>query len=458
VAQRDTAGPERDRPGHPWHERLELEPELDELGRPLGVDDRDPLAGRRGEDHPALDVLCAGTVFYDLIFTGLESPPALGRELWTRGMGSSPGGIANLAVGLRRLGLRTGLASCFGEDLYGDFCWETLAGQEGVDLTLSRRCPGWHSPVTVSLAYDRDRAMVTHGHEPPLSADDLVLAARPDDDVAAGSGGDARGRAGAGAGAGTGAGAGAEDGVGARAGDVAGTAGAGTGAPPPARAAVVSLRESLDRWAVQAADAGTLLIADVGWDPSGVWSAVVLEQLGRCHAFLPNHAEAMLYTRTDTPRDALRRLADRVPVAVVTLGPQGAIAVDSTTGEDVTVPSVPIEALDATGAGDIFVAGFTVATLAGWTLRHRVAFAALTAGLSVRHFGGSLSAPGWADVDAWWRSTRAAARHGDWSARELASAYGFLDDVVPHAADGRDPDPSLVARAPVTLGFRERRS
>jgi len=182
VAQHDTAGPERDRPGHPWHERLQLEPELDELGRPLGVDDRDPLAGRRGEDHPALDVLCAGTVFYDLIFTGLESPPALGRELWTRGMGSSPGGIANLAVGLRRLGLRTGLASCFGEDLYGDFCWETLAGQEGVDLTLSRRCPGWHSPVTVSLAYDRDRAMVTHGHEPPLSADDLVLAARPDDD------------------------------------------------------------------------------------------------------------------------------------------------------------------------------------------------------------------------------------------------------------------------------------
>jgi len=430
VAQRDTAGAERDRPGHPWHERLELEPELDELGRPLGVDDRDPLADRRGEDHPALDVLCAGTVFYDLIFTGLESPPALGRELWTRGMGSSPGGIANLAVGLRRLGLRTGLASCFGEDLYGDFCWETLAGQEGVDLTLSRRCPGWHSPVTVSLAYDRDRAMVTHGHEPPLSADDLVLAARPADAAAC-----------------------TEDGAGFRA-----EAGSRAAAPPPARAAVVSLRESLDRWAVQAADAGTLLIADVGWDPSGVWSAVVLEQLGRCHAFLPNHAEAMLYTRTDTPRDALRRLADRVPVAVVTLGPQGAIAVDSATGEDVTVPSVPIEALDATGAGDIFVAGFTVATLAGWTLRHRVAFAALTAGLSVRHFGGSLSAPGWADVDAWWRSTRAAARHGDWSARELASAYGFLDDVIPHAADGRDPDPSQVARAPVTLGFRERPS
>lgn len=421
-----------DRTGHPWHDPLELDPELDELGRPLGVDDRDPLAGRRAAGQPALDVLCAGTVFYDLIFTGLESPPALGRELWTRGMGSSPGGIANLAVGLRRLGLRTGLASCFGEDLYGDFCWETLSRQEGVDLSLSRRCPGWHSPVTVSLAYDRDRAMVTHGHEPPLSADDLVLTASP-----------ATGARTADAGAAVLPATGS------------GTPAAVLGAAAPARAAVVSLRESLDRWAVRAAEAGTLLIADVGWDPTGVWSPVVLEQLGRCHAFLPNHAEAMLYTRTDTPRDALRRLADRVPVAVVTLGPLGAIAVDSTTGEDVTVPSVPIEALDATGAGDIFVAGFTVATLAGWSLRQRVAFAALTAGLSVRHFGGSLSAPGWADVDAWWRTTRAAARHGDWSARELASSYGFLDEVIPHAADGRDPDPSRVARAPVTLGFRE---
>lgn len=388
-----------DRAGHPWHDPVDLESALDELGRPLGVPDRDPLADHRTDDQPSLDVLCAGTVFYDLIFTGLESQPALGRELWTRGMGSSPGGIANLAVGLRRLGLRTGLASCFGEDLYGDFCWETLAAQEGVDLSLSRRCPGWHSPVTVSLAYDRDRAMVTHGHEPPVSADGLI------------------------------------------------------GVPPQSRAAVVSLRESMDEWAVRAAGAGTLLLADVGWDPTGTWSSSVLDQLGQCHAFLPNHAEAMLYTRTDTPADALHRLADRVPVAVVTLGPGGSMAIDSISGEEATVPAVPIDALDATGAGDIFVAGFTVATLAGWSLRQRLAFATLAAGLSVRHFGGSLSAPGWADVDGWWRATRAASRNGDWSARELASTYGFLDDVIPAAEDGRDT--SQIHRAPVTLGFRD---
>ena len=65
-------------------------------------------------------------------------------------MGSCPGGIANLAIAASRLGLRTSLAAAFGDDVYGDFCWRTLAEQEGIDLSLSRRFDDWHSPVTVS--------------------------------------------------------------------------------------------------------------------------------------------------------------------------------------------------------------------------------------------------------------------------------------------------------------------
>ena len=57
-----------------------------------------------------------------------------GTEVWTEGMGSGPGGIANFAVPLRRLGLRTALAAAFGPDVYGEYCWEVLGEQEGVDL------------------------------------------------------------------------------------------------------------------------------------------------------------------------------------------------------------------------------------------------------------------------------------------------------------------------------------
>ena len=392
AADDPSPGPRRLR--HLWHRPFRARAGLDELGRRLGVEDRDPLAGQRrgpaaSEPDTPLDVLCAGTVFYDLVFTGLDGPPEPGRERWTAGMGSSPGGIANLAVALRRLGLRTGLAACFGEDRYGDYCRTTLADQEGVDVSRSRTCPGWHTPVTVSLAYDRDRAMVTHGHEPPCSADELLAD------------------------------------------------------PPAARAAVVSLGAEPADWARAAAERGTTVLADVGWDPSGAWPEAVLDQLGWCTAFLPNHAEAMLYTRTDTPAAALSRLADRVPVAVVTLGAGGAIGVDQRTGESAAVPGVEVDALDTTGAGDVFVAGFTVGTLAGWALGRRLRFASLTAALAVRHFGGSLAAPGWSDVDTWWRAARAAG--GD-----AARAFAFLDEVVP--PPGADPAPE-TPRAVPTIGF-----
>ena len=89
----------------------------------------------------------------------------------------------------------------------------------------------------------------------------------------------------------------------------------------------------------------------------------VLDQLADLHAFLPNSIEAMAYTRTDDPRAALIRLADAVPVVVVTCGGQGSIGIDSTTGEEEWVPSLPVNAVDATGAGDVFAAAFVLGSL-----------------------------------------------------------------------------------------------
>lgn len=127
----------------------------------------DPLARLRTPADPACDVYLTGTVFLDIIFTGLDSAPVRGTESWARGMGSSPGGVANMATALARLGLRTSLAAAFGDDHYGEYCWDSLEQGEGIDLTSSRTVAGWHSPVTVSMAYEGERTMVSHGHEPP---------------------------------------------------------------------------------------------------------------------------------------------------------------------------------------------------------------------------------------------------------------------------------------------------
>ena len=134
-----------------------------------------------------------------------------------------------------------------------------------------------------------------------------------------------------------------------------------------------------------------LLFHDTGWDQDEKWSPSILDQLESFHAFLPNSVEAMAYTHTDDPHDALHALAERVPVAVVTCGGQGAIAIDSTTSEQEWVPALPVNAHDPTGAGDVFGAAFVLGTLDEWPLRQRLAFANLCAALSVQYVGGSLA-------------------------------------------------------------------
>ncbi|WP_133911729.1 carbohydrate kinase family protein [Streptomyces sp. NBC_00582] len=351
----------------------------------------DPLIARRAPGDPPWDVYLTGTVFLDIIFTGLDSAPVRGTESWARGMGSSPGGVANMATALARLGLRTSLAAAFGDDHYGEYCWDALEQGEGIDLGPSRTVPGWHSPVTVSMAYEGERTMVSHGHEPPPE--------EPAPDC-----------------------------------------------PPPARAAVASLTPGTRApWIAQAAARGTRVFADVGWDDTGAWDLAGLADLRYCEAFLPNAEEAMRYTRADCPRAAAHALTDRVPLAVVTLGAEGAYAVDGRTGETAEVPAIAVEALDPTGAGDVFVAGFVTGTLADWPLADRLAFAGLTAALSVQEFGGSLSAPGWAEIAAWWRKVQSVEGQDP----EALRRYAFLEGLLPR----EETSPWPLRRAVPTIGF-----
>ncbi|MFF3493636.1 carbohydrate kinase family protein [Streptomyces sp. NPDC002795] len=350
----------------------------------------DPLAALRTPADPPYDVYLTGTVFLDIIFTGLDSAPVRGTESWARGMGSSPGGIANMATALARLGLRTSLAAAFGDDHYGEYCWDALEHGEGIDLSYARTVPGWHSPVTVSMAYEGERTMVSHGHEPP------PVEPAPD-------------------------------------------------CPPHARAAVASLVPGAEEsWVATAARSGTQIFADVGWDDTGRWDLAALPGLRHCEAFLPNAQEAMRYTGTSCPRAAAHALTEHVPVAVVTLGAEGAYAVDGRTGETASVPAIEVEALDPTGAGDVFVAGFVTGTLAGWPLADRLAFAGLTAALSVQEFGGSLSAPGWWELAAWWKEVRS----NDQQNHCALDRYAFLAPLLPDTSRAWP-----LRRAVPTIGF-----
>lgn len=339
--------------------------------------------GEPADGHAPADVLLWGTVFLDIVFGGLTHRPMPGTEVWAHGMASCPGGIANFAVAASRLGLRASLAAAFGDDDYGEFCWRTLA-EESIDLSRARRCAGWHSPVTVSMSFDGDRAMVSHGHPAPVTADELI------------------------------------------------------GDPPPTRSVVVDLEHVVDRvtgtvtwpsWVTTARQRGALVFGDLGWDPSERWPSVMLDALDGCDVFMPNAAEAMAYTRTGSPRAALRALAERVPLTVVTNGAERALAIDAATGEEVDVATVPAAVVDPTGAGDVFGAALVAGTLAGLALADRLALANLCSALALGQYGGSLAAPGWGDVLDWWHTQRAIASPTA-AERELLVRYEFLDDQV----------------------------
>jgi sugar/nucleoside kinase (ribokinase family) len=348
------------------------------------------VAAVRSDDDPEFDVFLTGTVFFDIVFIGLEAAPKTGTEVWASGMGSGPGGVANLAVACSRLGLRTSLATAFGEDLYGDYCRQTLSVQEGVDLAYSRYVTGWHSPVTVSVVYEGERTMITHGHIAEVQ-DQLVRQ------------------------------------------------------PPPARMAYIDLGTERQPWVDAFATNGGLVFADLGWYEEDQWDIGRLrESLSGCHSFSPNSIEAMSYTRTDSPEAALARLSELVPLAVVTCGADGAIAHDQATGEVVRAAAVPVEAVDPTGAGDVFLAGLMFGTAAGWPVAHALRLANLGAALSVRHFGGALAAPGWGDIAGWWHETGS-------KDPALAERYAFVESNLP------DEDVPEVSRAIATLGFRSGR-
>ncbi len=363
----------------------------------------DPLAGVRAAVEEEYDVFVWGTVFLDIIFSGLRRMPSAGTEEWADGMASCPGGIANLAIAARRLGLRTSLAAAFSDDDYGDFCWRTLAEQEFVDLSRSRRFDGWHTPVTVSMSVERDRSMVTHGHPPPIPATEMI------------------------------------------------------GRPPRSSVVMVDLAEddhaegaSAGSWVDLAREDGALVFADVGWDASQAWPLSVLDRLEHCHAFLPNATEAMAYTRAPTPQDALYVIADRVPLAVVTDGARGAMAIDSSTGEEAQVPALRVHELDPTGAGDVFGAAMVLGTLARWRLADRLAFSALCSALALQQFGGSLAAPGWGDIKDWWSHLRAT-RTNDSYTQSLRRRYAFLDDIASQvpAEEYRRATATIARRADV---------
>jgi sugar/nucleoside kinase (ribokinase family) len=102
----------------------------------------------------------------------------------------------------------------------------------------------------------------------------------------------------------------------------------------------------------------------------------------KMRALIVNRREAGVLTGASTPAEAARRLAEVAETAVVTLGPDGAVAVVG--DRPISVDGVnATTVVDTTGAGDLFAAALAWADLLGAEAEVALAWANLYAGLSV---------------------------------------------------------------------------
>ncbi|MBQ4142606.1 MAG: ribokinase [Thermoguttaceae bacterium] len=129
------------------------------------------------------------------------------------------------------------------------------------------------------------------------------------------------------------------------------------------------------------------------------------ELLSRLTLLKPNETEASYITGIEvcdlaSAQKAVSVLHERgVKQVIVTLGKEGVLVSDGTSAP-VHVPSIAVEAVDSTAAGDAFSGALACALAEGKTLLDAARFAVAAAGLSVTKLGAQQSMPTRAEVEA----------------------------------------------------------
>lgn len=269
--------------------------------------------------HSTPDLVVFGEFFFDLVFYKLAESPRMGLEVRTDHFVEAPGGgLATTAMVAAALGTTTSVVTRVGADAPLHHPWQRL-GELGIKTDACEFRKNFSTALTVCAAYGTDRMMITHD---PVNQrlGDLLLQPKVQRLLRA-----------------------------ARHVHFAFS----FGAPR--------------RWLPVLDDLhgrGVGLSADIGWNPEVLESKTLPRMLRRLDFFFPNEAEAQVITGASSPFQALQQLGRWVHYPVLKLGPKGSIALIE--GNILREHSIPVRAVDATGAGDAFNGGFLHAYLRKW--------------------------------------------------------------------------------------------
>lgn len=300
-----------------------------------------------------MDVVVVGDINADLILSGLPSLPELRRLKFANDMKLTLGGSsAIVAVNLARLGAATGFIGKVGKDLLGDFLIDTLKSA-GVDTSRVLRDNTLPTGICVSMPFPTDYAMVSYpGIRNAFDIDDID-----------------------------------------------------TNYLQQARHLHLSsfyLLPGLQRGCLElfrlAKSSGMTTSLDPDHDPQEQWGGGIQELLHDVDFFLPNELEAHAIAGTSNLDATIERLSQLGAGVVIKRGQDGAIAVRGS--ETICASAFKIEAVDTTGAGDSFNAGFLFQFLHGEPLQQCLVWGNACGALSTRKLGGIDSFPSQSGVEA----------------------------------------------------------
>ena len=282
-------------------------------------------------------VLSVGRIYCDLIFTGLDRLPVLGREVFAHDLTIAAGGGAFIsAAHFAGIGRHAALVGRLGHDPLSRAIERQLE-TSGIDLGFLERADDAGPQVTVASVLDGERAFLTKraGRAEPSTLDD-ALAWR-------------------------------------KAGHLH-------------IAEYATLAEMPDL-VTRARAAGLTVSLDPSWDDSLIGDPGLIAACQGVDVFLPNLEEARIITGENEPAAMCDRLAGHFPVVAIKAGAEGAYLAASDLR--LHAPAEVVSVIDTTGAGDAFNAGFVDAWLDGEALQRCLAAAIGAGSRAVQVAGGA---------------------------------------------------------------------
>ncbi|MGB9643090.1 MAG: carbohydrate kinase family protein [Candidatus Ratteibacteria bacterium] len=152
--------------------------------------------------------------------------------------------------------------------------------------------------------------------------------------------------------------------------------------------------EKLETLAKKVKGIGKILSFDTAWDSTGRWLPVIENSIQYVDYFFTSLEEARMLSRKDDYREMAEFfLALGAKNVCIKMGPDGSYVTDGKQSQ--FFPALKVNAIDSTGAGDAYVAGFLTGLLKGYSFLKCGLIANTTGAMSVTAVGATSGIKDW---------------------------------------------------------------